>query len=133
MLTEEQKKKNREYNKAQATEGIALAKERRAGVGMDKAAAVAGIAQSIGVAPQGGVAGGAISGAASGAAFGPAGAAIGGIAGGLMGGAAASAKAKAHNAALRAKSIAAQGKIEEEKGKNIANALNQMGARMSLR
>ena len=107
------------------------------GMSANKAVAAASMAQQMGVIPQGGgmnesdgAMGGAVSGAATGAAFGPYGAAVGAVAGAVMGAAQSRAAAKAHNAKLEANKIAAIGKIEEEKGKNISNALGSMGMRM---
>ena len=102
------------------------------GISADKAVAAASMAQQMGVIPQGGdgAMGGAVSGAMSGAAFGAPGMAVGAVAGAVMGAAQSRAAAKAHNAKLEANKLAALGKIEEEKGKNISNALGSMGMRM---
>lgn len=73
------------------------------------------------------------SGALTGSAFGPWGAAAGAVIGGLSAGASARAAAKAQNKKIEADKIARLGEIEEDKSKNIANALNQMGQRMTIR
>ena len=97
---------------------------------LGKAAAIASAAQSMGVGPQGGMMGGAMSGAATGAAFGPQGAVIGGVAGAVMGAASAAAARKAQNRKIEAQKHRALGEIEQEKGRQISNALAGMGARM---
>jgi len=80
----------------------------------------------------GGAVDGALSGAATGAAFGPIGAGVGAVAGAVMGAAQSRAAAKAHNAQLEAKKEAAIGEIEQEKGRQISQALGQMGQRMRI-
>jgi len=113
-----------EHDKKLAADKAAEAKK------MDKYAAAAKIAQQAGGLPSDGELGGAVSGAATGAAFGAPGMAVGAVAGAVMGAAQSRAAAKAHNAKLEANKLAALGKIEEEKGKNISNALGSMGMRM---
>lgn len=80
----------------------------------------------------GGAVDGALSGAATGAAFGPVGAGVGAVAGAVMGAAQSRAAAKAHNAQLEAKKQRALGEIEQEKGRQISQALGQMGQRMRI-
>lgn len=80
-----------------------------------------------------GAMGGAVSGASTGAAFGPYGAAIGAVAGAVMGAASAGAARKAANAKIEANKERALGQIEEKKGQQISQALNQMGQRMRIR
>jgi len=116
----------------EAGEDLDKVKETTAGSGnLDKAAAAAKIAQSMGIGPQGGMMGGAMSGAATGAAFGGPGAVIGAVAGGIMGAAQSRAAAKAHNAKLEAEKQKALGEIEMEKGRQLSQAIGSMGARMS--
>ena len=100
---------------------------------LDKGAALAKVGQATGLVPKGGMMGGAVSGAATGAAFGPYGAVIGGVAGAVMGAAQSRAAARAHNAKLEKGKYEALGAIEENKGKQIQNAMATMAQRMSLR
>lgn len=76
--------------------------------------------------------GGAASMASAGMAFGPAGAAVGGIAGAVMGAASAREARKAHNAKIEMQKHQALAKIEEEKGRQMSQAIGQMGMRMGM-
>ena len=122
-----------ELRKAQGQHDTKLASDASAAndATSSKVAAAAGIASKMAGISSEGMEGGAISGAMAGSAFGAPGAVVGAIAGGVMGAAQSRAAAKAHNAQVEANKLAALGQIEEEKGKNIANVLSGMGARMS--
>jgi len=140
--------KKRQQSKKPATSKLAASADKvadkKGGSGKTgKYIAAAQIAQSVmgsGQSQEGGtqdtgtgMASGAVSGASAGAAFGPYGAAIGAVAGAVMGAASAGAARKAHNAKIEAQKERALGDIEERKGQQIAQALNQMGQRMRIR
>jgi hypothetical protein len=97
-----------------------------------KIAAGAGIAQDMGILPSKGAAGGAISGASTGAQYGPAGAAVGAVAGAVMGSASVAAEKKARKRKAEATKHKRISEIEENKGKQIAAALSDMGSRMRI-